>query len=71
MAMHHTAVQSSNIKSVGYDDATRELEVHFHGGNKYRYANVDPRTHQQLVSAKSVGAHFHQHIRGSFKASQQ
>ena len=71
MAMHHASVQSSNIKSVGYDDATRELEVRFHSGSTWRYANVDPRTHHQLVNAKSVGSHFQRHIRGAYKGSQQ
>lgn len=69
MTMHHTPVHSSNIQSVGYDDATRELEVHFTNGGKYRYANVDPRTHAQLVAAKSVGSHFHQHIKSAYRAT--
>ena len=32
-----TPVESSNIKAVGYDDATEELTVEFHNGSQYRY----------------------------------
>lgn len=67
--MEHTAVQSSNITSVGYDPATRELEVHFKSGGRYRYAGVDARTHAALMGAESVGAHFHKHIKSAFTGS--
>lgn len=67
--MQHTAVQSSNIQSVGYDPATKALEVHFKNGGRYRYHDVDAVTHSRLMAAKSVGAHFHEHIKGAFKAT--
>lgn len=64
--MQHTTVQSSTIKSVGYDPASRELEVHFASGGRYRYQDVDAKTHAALMSAPSIGGHFHKHIRPKF-----
>jgi hypothetical protein len=67
--MQHTPVSSSNIESVGYDAGKQELEIKFKNGGTYRYAGVDARKHAALMGAKSIGAHFHQHIRGAHKAT--
>jgi hypothetical protein len=67
--LQHTPVTSSNIASVGYDPATREMEVAFTNGSSYRYADVDPKTHASLLAADSVGSHFHQHVRNAHKAT--
>lgn len=63
--MDRQAVQSSTIKSVGYDEADKVLEVEFHSGGVYTYANVEPKAHAALMGAPSVGKHFHQNIRGA------
>jgi hypothetical protein len=57
-------VRSSNLEAVGYDPATREMRVRFKkGGQTYVFENIDPKEHDALVGADSVGAHFHNHIR--------
>jgi hypothetical protein len=61
--MKHQSVKSSNIASIAYDDASRELEIKFKDGGTYRYADVEPRTHQQMLNASSIGSFFHQHIK--------
>ena len=63
-------VSSSNIHSVGYDPATRALEVKFHSGSHYRYLDVDPTVHQALMASDSLGSFFGKHIRGKHKAEQ-
>lgn len=71
--MQHVAVTSSNVKSVGYDAATQQMEVAFKDkadASKctiYVYRSVPPEAHQALVSAESVGAHFAKHVRGKFE----
>ena len=65
--MEMTPVTSSNLHSVGYDPATKDMHVRFHSGNTATYRNVPPETHQAFVSAPSVGKHFHQHIKGRYQ----
>lgn len=66
--MTRTPVKSSNLKSVGYDPATRTLEVEFHSGDVHQFADVWADHHKQLLSASSPGSYFHAHIRGKFKS---
>jgi len=56
--MKRTAVVSSNLAGVGYDAATRVLEVQFKGGGIYRYEGVAPEEHAELMAAESVGKCF-------------
>jgi len=58
---------SSNLQAVAYDPTSRVLEVKFHGGNHYRYHDVDPKTHEALLSAESAGKYFGAHIRGKHR----
>jgi isopenicillin N synthase-like dioxygenase len=60
-------VKSSNIESVGYDAATKDLLVVFKGNNEYLYSNVpaehfekmtDPTVSPGSYLAKSIKGHF-------------
>lgn len=64
--MTRRPVTSSSIASVGYDDATQQLEVEFTNGGIYQYADVPPSAHEALIGAASIGKHFAQHIRPTF-----
>jgi hypothetical protein len=57
--MTRTPVDSSQIKTVGYDASSRVMHVEFQDGEVYAYQNVLPHQHQQLMTADSVGSHFH------------
>lgn len=62
-------VQSSNIRAIGYDPATQDLEVHFRGGSRYRYHGVDAQAHETFLNSPhegSHGKHFHQFIREGY-----
>lgn len=63
--MDRTHVESSNITSVGYDVASRLLQVVFHSGAVYNYTDVDPEHHEGLVSSDSPGRYLNQHIKGN------
>ena len=56
--MEREPVDSSNLLSVGYDDASETLEVEFKGGNVYQYYGVPQLEHVALRSAQSVGSYF-------------
>lgn len=66
--MKRSAVKSSNIKSVGYDAETKTLEVEFSSG-VYAYRGVTPEQHRTLMSAESIGGHFHKHIKSRHKGT--
>jgi hypothetical protein len=50
-----TAVDSSNVKSVAYHDASKSLCVEFHNGGVYAYHGVDHEVYVDTVHAQSVG----------------
>ena len=64
--MTRTPVDSSNIKSLGYDNESKALEVEFTNGAVYRYSGVGKRTFEELMETKSKGAFFHENIRGKY-----
>ncbi len=61
--MQRTAVESSNLVSVGYDEASRVLEVEFHHGGVYQYFDVPKSEYLGLMSASSHGQYFDAHIK--------
>jgi len=63
-SIKRTPVDSSNLKDVGYDPASKKLHVGFHyKGAVYEYDDVSPGEHKALMSAPSIGEHFNKHIR--------
>jgi hypothetical protein len=58
-----TPVDSSSLASVGYDEATRILEIEFRNGSVYRYEQVPPQDYRVLMAAESKGAEFNRKIR--------
>lgn len=60
-------VVSSNISHVGYDYMDGSLHIRFHSGAEWRYHDVPPQVHGDLVKADSIGRHFTQHIRDKFQ----
>ncbi len=61
--MKHHSLKSTNLKSTGYDPATKTLEVTFHNGGTYRYQHVSQQLYDGLLSAASHGRYFEQHIK--------
>ena len=61
--MERKAVQSSNLKSVGYDITTKILEVEFLDGSIYQYSRVPLNIYEGLINAVSKGKYFWKNIR--------
>ena len=59
-------VQSSNLRSVGYDSTTQTLVIEFHSG-VYEYYGVPESTYRGLMSASSKGQYHHRFIKHSYK----
>lgn len=64
--MYRQTVSSSNLSSVGYDPATKVLEIEFNSGGIYQYYSVPSATYNALMQASSKGKYFHQHIKGQY-----
>lgn len=64
--MQRQKVKSSNIVSVGYDNASQAMHVEFPSG-VYEYKDVDPDSAWAFRNAKSLGSHFAANIRPKFK----
>lgn len=63
MIMSRTPVSSSNLASVGYEVASRTLEVEFLNGTIYQYANVPSERYSGLLNASSKGDYFNFYIK--------
>lgn len=51
-------VQSSNINSMGYDDASQTMAIQFKGGKTYHYAGVPKEVFEFVRDSESVGREF-------------
>jgi hypothetical protein len=67
--MHRDGVQSSNIKAIGYEAGT--LEVEFHNGSVYQYTGVPEDIHKGLMEADSKGKFLHASVRNVFDTVRQ
>jgi hypothetical protein len=66
--MDRKKVSSSAIRSVGYDERNRLLELEFSDGRVVQYSGVSAEVHRRLVSAPSLVSYFRDNIEESFTA---
>ena len=66
LSLNRQSVQSSNLRSVGYDPITKILEIEFHSGGIYQYTNVSESIHSALINAPSKGKYFARYIKDRF-----
>jgi hypothetical protein len=55
-------VSSSNVQSIGYDEASQTLEVEFQKSGVYQYYNVPLHIYEQLMMAPSKGRFLNAYI---------
>jgi hypothetical protein len=67
--MERMKVLSSIIRTVGYDEQTRLLEVEFNDKKVGRFINIPPETYDRMMKAQSVGKFFIQNIRDRYPAN--
>ena len=58
------------MRSVGYDSASRTLEVEFHNGGVYQYSAVPELVYEGLLRAKSKGSYFHDNVKDCYPVRQ-
>ena len=61
--MKRPYVMSTDIKSIGYEESDRILEIEFLDSSVYQYQNVPKIAHLALMTAQAKGLHFHTNIK--------
>ena len=56
--MKRNYVMSTDIKSIGYDEPTRTLEIEFLDSSIHQYENVPKIAHLALMTAQAKGLHY-------------
>jgi len=64
--MERKNVQSSNIRSIGYDKELKILEVVFKSSAIYEYYGVPQNIYQGLTEAPSKGKFLNEQIKGKY-----
>lgn len=64
--MNRQRLNSSFIRSAGYEPDKELMEIEFVRGHVFEYHRVDQRTFDGLMLAESAGSYFHRHIKGKF-----
>lgn len=60
--MERKRVNSSKIRSVGYDERNQVLEVEFSNGSAVQYSGVSPEVHRRFMAAPNPGSYFEDKI---------
>ena len=64
--MERIYVMSSDIKSIGFEEASGTLEIEFLDGSIHQYQNVPKIAHLALMTARANGLLFRSYIKGKF-----
>ena len=59
-------ITSSDIASIGYDEASETMEIEFHATGVYRYFSVPKSVYDSLLATPSPGKYFLQNIKGKY-----
>jgi len=61
-------VKSRILRSVGYDDTTKILEIEFQSGLLFQYLGVPPKVYADLMHSGEIGKYFSEKVRPKFQA---
>ena len=63
-------VKSRILRSVGYDESTKILEIEFQTGLVYQYLAVPPKVYADLMHSNEIGKYFSEKVRTQFRTKQ-
>ena len=67
--MKRQGVNSSAIRSVGYDATHKMMEIEFISGVIYKYFDVPPAEYHALLKAESPGTIFNEQIKDAYRTT--
>lgn len=62
-----TEVDSSILRSIGYDPATQTLEIEFTTHDVRQYVKVPQEVYDKLMASSSLGMFFRSHIKDKYR----
>ena len=66
--MQRKRVNSSKLRSVGYDEASKTLEVEMSNGQVFQYTGVYPEVYRRFMAAPNPTAFFDDKIEEEYSA---
>ncbi len=60
--MERRKVNSSKIRSVGYDERARMLEVEHNDGSIYQYSDVSNEVYRRMMSAPTIASFYQDRV---------
>jgi hypothetical protein len=70
MPVERQSVKSRILRSVGYDEKIKILEIEFQNGLVYQFLNVPPKVYMDLMHSDEIGKYFSEKIRTKFQTKQ-
>jgi len=64
--MDRKPLKSSKLRSAGYDERNRVMEIEFVNGEVFEYKAVSPELYRQLMSSPSPNSFFEDKIEEAF-----
>jgi KTSC domain len=68
--LERQTVKSRILRSMGYDESTKILEIEFQTGLVYQYAGVPLKVYQELIRSDEIGKYFTDKVRNRFRTKQ-
>ncbi len=62
--MERQSVKSRILRSVGYDDSIKILEIEFQNGLVYQFLDVPPKVYADLMHSGEIGKYFYRQNQG-------
>jgi len=63
-------VKSRILRSVGYDESTKTLEIEFTSGIAYQYSGVPVKVYTDLMHSAGMGKYYSEKVRPRFQTKQ-
>ena len=68
--MERLAVKSRILRSVGYDESTKTMEIEFTSGLVYQYSAVPQKVYADLMRSGEIGKYYSEKVRPRFHTKQ-
>jgi hypothetical protein len=68
--MERQNVKSRILRSVGYNESTKILEIEFQNGLVYQFLDVPPKVYADLMHSGEIGKYFSEKVRPLFRTKQ-
>jgi hypothetical protein len=66
--VERTPVKSRILRSVGYEEKTKILEIEFQNGEVHQFSLVPPKVFADLMRSEEIGKYFSEKVRPKFQS---